>query len=63
MIACKNCGKPINMDDSEIALCDGCLFVELKKIFPNIKEDVIFVKQADGTYKEVEIIRGLRFKK
>jgi len=54
------CGKETN---DELPICDDCLFKELKKIHPNITEDIIFLKQPDGSIKEVGIIRGLKFKK
>lgn len=62
MERCQNCGELL---DDHIPLCKDCFFKELLWYYrndPNVKEDIQFKKNPDGTIEEIEIIRGLRFK-
>jgi len=57
------CGKETGY--SYAPLCEECFFIELMWEFrndPNIKEDVKYEKQPDGSYKEIGIIRGIKIK-
>ena len=59
---CQFCGKETN---EPVDVCYDCFFKEIMWQFkdnPNVKEDIKYEKQADGTYKEIPIIRGLKVK-
>ena len=59
---CQFCGKETN---EPVDVCYDCFFKELMWQFkdnPHVKEDIKYEKQADGTYKEIPIIRGLKVK-
>jgi CTP:phosphocholine cytidylyltransferase-like protein len=60
---CKSCSKII---DDFVPLCKDCFFRELMWYYrnnPNVQEDIEYRKKSDGTIEEVEIIKGLAFKK
>lgn len=60
---CTTCGKETGNDEQWI--CTDCAIKELLWVYrdnPNVYLDTIFVKQADGTIVEKQIIRGLKFK-
>jgi hypothetical protein len=58
---CHVCARPTAPN---VPICEDCFIKELLWYFkddPSVYEDIEYVKQPDGTIKEVGIIQGIEF--
>ena len=54
---CEKCGREVKSE--KYSFCADCFINDLIRRHPSVKRDIKFVKMPEGTFSEINIVRGL----